>query len=179
MIKFIIGLILGVGIAVGIAYYLNNMPNQFVARVNNNNTNINASAPIVLAPGTKFKVASSEAINSVKTNTSAPKFDFYNVLPGESKPANAQPTNNSSAPSKDQQPQEYYIQAGAFTDPNLANDMKARVTLLGYEVVVDAKQDNDHVVNRILVGPFYNSKEANEALQKLKDEKIDASIVNN
>jgi ABC-type lipoprotein release transport system permease subunit len=50
MNKFIVGLILGIAIAGGLAYYLNNAPSQFVNKVTNNEGNgidSNSSSPII------------------------------------------------------------------------------------------------------------------------------------
>ncbi|MCC2625109.1 MAG: hypothetical protein K0R14_982 [Burkholderiales bacterium] len=178
MNKFIIGLILGIAIAGGLAYYLNNAPSQFVNKVTNNQSGVitpNASAPIILAPGTKYQeaesTASAKAVPDAETNASAPSYDFYDVLQGKKAASSA----TSATPAK--KLTRYYLQAGSFNSQNLANDMKARLALLGVNAKIKSKQENGKMINRIIIGPFNSEDEANETMGTLKDSGINATLV--
>lgn len=185
--KFIIGLVLGIAIAAGLAFYLNNMPNQFVKRVNNTAANMmtDASSPIVLAPGTKLQEvnnASDTVTNNQQkssgTNSSSPSYDFYNVLQGKNasdvqkKAIKAQANNNS----KPQNTNKIYVEAGVFANADAASNMAAQLTLLGYTPKVRAEQTGNNVTNQILIGPFDTTDKANDVIQDLAKEKIKAIV---
>jgi len=178
MNKFIVGLILGIVIAGGLAFYLNNMPNQFVDKVSNNQaTKVMASSnPILLAPGIKLREASktinsSSAISASSNNASAPNYDFYDILQGK------KATNNSSAAVPKPLVVKYYVQAGAFSDPNLTNDMKARLALLGFDASIKSEQDKDKIINRIVIGPLDSEIQAQGVIQQLASNEIKATLI--
>lgn len=185
--KFIIGLVLGVAIAAGLAFYLNNMPNQFVKRMSGSTPDTsNASSPIILAPGTKLqevKDASSPANtennnqNASNANASSPSYDFYNVLQGKNasdvqkKAADAQKVDNTKGNKSS-----LYVEAGAFANADAASNMAAQLTLLGYTPKIRTEQTGDKTVNQILIGPFDNQNKANDVIKDLNKEKITAVI---
>lgn len=184
MNKFIIGLVLGIAIAGGLAYYLNNAPSQFINKVVNNESggvSANASAPVVLAPSTKYQVAASNAVarqqnqaadaNASNVSASAPNYDFYDVLQGK-KSAASSPNADSAA-----KVPRFYLQAGSFSSQNLANDMKARLALLGIDARIKSKPEDGKIINRIIVGPFDSEDEANDSMAKLKDNDINATLI--
>ena len=187
--KFIIGLVLGIAIAAGLAFYLNNMPNQFVKRVNNTAVNnmTDASSPMVLAPGTKLqemKNASqipgngNNGHNASGANASSPSYDFYNVLQGKNasdvqrKAATAQVEGNK----KQKKENSIYVEAGAFANADAASNMAAQLTLLGYTPKVRTEQTGDKTINQILIGPFDNVSKANDVIKDLNKEKISTVI---
>lgn len=185
--KFIIGLVLGIAIAAGLAFYLNNMPNQFVKRANNTAANLmtDASSPIVLAPGTKLQevketsgTVTNTQQNSSGTNASSPSYDFYNVLQGKNasevqKKAITAQANNNARP---QNTNKIYVEAGVFANADAASNMAAQLTLLGYSPKVRAQQAGDKVTNQILIGPFDSTDKANDVIQDLNKEKIKAVL---
>ncbi len=181
--KFIIGLLLGIAIAGGVAYYLNKAQNPFVNKgltnvaasqpISNNNNSI-SSAPLELAPGNKMQIAPSpqpQATVSAKNNASAASYDFYDVLQGKKdiRPAASQPKAQTSA---------YYVQAGAFSDPNLANNMKAKLALLGFSAKIIASEENNAVINKVLLGPFNSSAQAQDMVSQLNDQSVNSTVIN-
>jgi cell division protein FtsN len=181
--KFIIGLVLGIAIAAGLAFYLNNMPNQFVQRVGNvANVLHTASSPMILSPGSKLQEVSSSSVstgqNPNNTNTSAPSYDFYSVLQGKNASdvqRNAgkvqqnigNQTNNQS---------KIYVAAGAFANSDAASNMAAQLTLIGYEPKIRTEQSKNQVINRILIGPFDSQNKAQDVITDLSKQNIKAVI---
>ncbi|AUR51684.1 SPOR domain-containing protein [Aquella oligotrophica] len=178
--RFIIGLLLGIAIAGGVAYYLNKAPNPFVDKgiIGNNNSQSNSSAPLMLAPGTKMQAANIQTQpianqQNEKQEASAPNYDFYDVLQGK-KDINPKP-EASAATAK---PQGYIIQVGAFSEPDLANNLKAKMALLGYSVKIRQRQENGKTINKVIMGPFESEAQAEEILDQLKQQEIDGTIIN-
>lgn len=181
--KFIIGLVLGVAIAAGLAFYLNNMPNQFVKRAGNtaSGTQITASSPMVLAPGTKLEEVkdASGAVNNEETasgiSASSPKYDFYNVLQGKNASDVQKKAVKVQDNSKINKPN-IYVEAGAFANSDAASNMAAQLTLLGYSPKIRTEQTGDKTINQILIGPFDNQSKANDVIKDLVKEKITAVL---
>ena len=120
--KFFIGLILGIVIVTGLSIYLNKAGTPFIDKVEMNVTNtpspINSSNPITLAPSVTLKEAEQ------KNNASDQNYDFYEVLPG-----NKNLSSQSSSPVA-QNAVKYYVQVGAFSNQDAANDLKAKLQAL-------------------------------------------------
>jgi hypothetical protein len=97
MNKFLIGLILGIAIAGGVAFYLNSMTNQFENKAANRESGsmITNSGPLILAPGTKLQEFREK---ESKDNASAVNYDFYDILQGK-KPADS----NQNKPKENQE----------------------------------------------------------------------------
>lgn len=192
MNKFIIGLILGIVIAGGLSYYLNNMPTKFINKVNNDQlsgiTNGNSSEPIILAPGTRLQQARSydgipqqqnPSSNTMPNNASEdndsasePSYDFYDVLQGK-KSAKVD-SNSQSQTSKIVR---NYLQVGIFDSEDLANNMKARLALMGIDSTIKSQQEKGKIINQILIGPFNNENDLNDVMARLNENNIRAELI--
>jgi len=180
-VKFFIGLLIGIGIAGAVAFYLNKAQNPFVDKgFNNGSVNLTtstpvSSAPLILAPGTKMQQASSAPTAQNKPEASTPSYDFYDVLQGK-KDINPKPTASSvpeaATPS-------FIVQAGAFSEPDLANNMKAKLALLGFSSKIKSQQINGKIINRVIIGQFTTEAEANDLIAQLKQQDINATLINN
>lgn len=180
MNKFLIGLILGIGIAGGLAFYLNSAPMQFSNKnVSNKDASgsigYGASGPITLAPGTKIQeeVPNNNIESKPAASAPTPSYDFYDVLQGK------EATKNASSPSTQQKPKvtRIFVQAGAFYDMDAANDMKARIALLGLDARIKSERDGDKMVNRVILGPLPDEDQAQQIIKRLADEQIDSALV--
>lgn len=173
MNKFLIGLILGVTIAGGVAFYLNSVPNQFENKVSNKESGnmINNAGPLILAPGTKLQEVRAE---ESKENASATNYDFYDILQGK-----RASNNNLDKPQETQgtPPPIYLVQVGEFAEESLANDMKARLTLFGVDANIKIEQVDNKPINKVIVGPFDSEDKANQLADRLSDEDISADVI--
>ena len=173
--KFFIGLILGVIVAGGLSIYLNKAQNPFIDKVEMNVTNspalIDSSSPITLAPSTSLKEADSN--NNVQSQDQNQNYDFYDVLPGK-KNLNQQ----SSAPTT-QNELKYYVQVGAFNNQESANDLKAKLALLGISTTIKSSNENNTIINRVIIGPLDNEDQANQIINQLHDQDISGIMVKN
>jgi len=119
-------------------------------------------------------ITSSPAPAQVKPATpeAAPSFDFYKVLPGDAA-GELPPSAAPAAPTP-----RYYLQAGAFQNPNDADNLKARLALLGVEAVIQTTEVTDKgLFHRVRVGPFNAIDEVNRTRSLLAQNNIPATLV--
>ena len=167
--KFFIGLVLGIAIAGGLSVYLNKTTSPFIDKVEMNVTNtpspINSSSPITLAPSVTLKEAESQ------NNSSDQNYDFYDVLPGKKNLS-----EQSSSPVS-QNAVKYYVQVGAFSNQNAANDLKAKLALLGISSTINSSNKNNNIVNRVIIGPLDSQDQANQIVSQLNEQHISNVLV--
>ena len=151
----LIGLIVGAVLAVGVALWVTGN-NPF------------KSAPAVPTP-TKPMDAPPAAPVAPET---APSFDFYKVLPGDA-PGELPSTPNAAADTP-----LYYLQAGAFQNPQDADNLKAQLALLGLEAVIQTSDLGDKgVFHRVRVGPIRAMDEVDRTRSLLTQNNIPATLV--
>lgn len=167
MVGILIGLLLGLGIAVGVAVYLNKVPSPFVERTK-------PADPAAKAPGT---VLSSRTPSEPAADK--PRFDFYTILPGTDDAAKAKerPDAPERAPSK-AVAESFYLQAGAFHSEADADNLRARMALLGVEAAIQTTATTDKgTLHRVRVGPFTRVEDVTRIRDTLKQNGIDTTLI--
>ena len=168
------GLVLGLAIALGVAFYLNRTPIPFVAN-KAKDTAKDAKAPTIAGMPQ----------GSAATGTAEkPKFDFYKILPGTEEPvsdkelkARAAAQASAKASQQDASKDVYFIQAGSFQNPADADNQKARLAILGFESSVEpATLPDKGTWYRVRMGPYRKVEEINKVRQLLAQNNIDASL---
>jgi cell division protein FtsN len=110
-----------------------------------------------------------------------PKFDFYNLLPEmevvvPDEDIKGQPTQEGVK--QVEQPGTYLLQAGSFRNRKQAEQLRARLALLGLETSVQTVSvDNRQTWHRVRVGPFSNLQELNRARALLQKNGVDAILI--
>jgi len=170
------GLVLGLAIALGIAFYLNRTPIPFAAN------KAKDTAKDVKAPA----IAGMPQGTAATGTPEKPKFDFYKILPGTEEPVTekelrARAAAASGASSKggqqDASKDVYFIQAGSFQNPADADNQKARLAILGFESSVEpATLPDKGTWYRVRMGPYRKVEEINRVRQLLAQNNIDASL---
>lgn len=95
-----------------------------------------------------------------------PQFDFYKLLPEGENAAAPKPTGEDARAAAAHQ--RFYLQAGAFEDPSEADNVKARLALMGVEASVSrAELDGKGTVHRVRIGPFDDEKRLDEVRQEM------------
>ena len=167
-IGILIGLVLGLGIALGVAWYINKMPNPFQPK----------------APPAKAESAKSTLTESTKSTDkngknadSKPRFDFYKILPGDEEPATDQQLRDAkTAPSAAKE--SFYLQAGAFQNAPDADNLKARLALLGVQASIQTTTLPDRGVwHRVRLGPYGSVEELNRTRDTLKNNGVDTTLI--
>ena len=179
----LVGMVIGVGMAAGLAWYIMKSPSPFVQ-----NEPVIAKPPADIAKpvapaGTALPNASSAASGVVDGK---PRFEFYKVLTDKQdtsvaapakpadKPQPAKPQAADSKPVASNEP--YFLQAGSFSNADDAEKLKARLALLGIEASTQTATIPDKGVwHRVRMGPYKNSDEMNRARNLLKQNGMDAT----
>lgn len=100
-------------------------------------------------------------------NKDKTRFDFYTILPGsESKVTEEEQTKIKEQPPVVQEA--YFLQAGAFQTETEADNMKAKLALLGFEAVVQtATIPEKGVWHRVRVGPLKDAEQISKTKAEL------------
>lgn len=152
---FALGLIAGLALAVTVALLVTKN-NPFVSGPDQ------AAAPPTPQPANQAGPAA------------APTYDFYKSLPAspDTAPANPEPAQRPAAA------QQFWLQAGAFQHPEEADNMKAKLALLGVEASIETAQIPDKgTLYRVRVGPLNGPEELEATRKRLTDNSIPADPV--
>ena len=169
LVGILIGLVLGLGIALGVAWYINRMPSPFLARTAPPAKPAGQTpAPAEPTPGTGSRAGAPEG---------KPRFDFYKILPGE-QPATDQQLQQAQKATAAGEREMFFLQAGAFQNAPDADNLKARLALLGIEATIQtATLPDKGVWHRVRVGPYASVDELNRARETLKQNGFDTALV--
>ncbi len=169
--KFIFGVLLGVIIAIGLVLYLNNNPTKFVNKfINVNNDNINN--PISLQPSMAIEAIHNK--ESVVNNLAeSGDYDFYKIL--EHKNTDERINTNENKIVKN-----YYFNIGPFSNQEKANDMAARLALIGYEArIITESSEYQGIGYNVIIGPYVNKNDVVSIQNSLKNNAINGKIISN
>jgi cell division protein FtsN len=160
-----IGLILGLGIAVGVAWYMNKTPIPF----------LNKSKPPEKAAAENGK-APAKPDEKTTQQAEKPRFDFYKILPGAEEPVTEQQIKQAAKPGAPAE--NFLLQAGSFQNPADADNLKARLALLGVEAAVEpVNLAEKGMWYRVRVGPYNKVDEINRLRQTLAQNGIEVTLV--
>jgi cell division protein FtsN len=162
----LIGLVLGLALALGVAWYINKMPSPFA-----NRSNAPAKSETKGLPSTTARV-------DEKAGESKPRFDFYKILPGDEAPGADKQRKDvqtgSTAPAREA----FYLQAGAFQNAPDADNVKARLALLGVEASIETSAVPDKgVLHRVRIGPYTSVEDVNRTRDTLKQNGVQTTLV--
>ena len=199
-----IGLVLGLGLAAGVAYYL-----------------MRAGSPFPVTGSNRDARDAPKTARADKADPAAdkPRFDFYKILPGAEEPkvplqdAKKAPdrvvadqakerTSDKSAPKAAEKPadkaankaaekvasvetpvapkagEKFWLQAGSFTTEADAENLKARLALSGWQANVQSGTLPDKGVRyRVRLGPYDNTDELNRMRNDLARNGFDVAVI--
>lgn len=168
LLGILVGLLLGLGIALGAAWYINKMPSPFLR-----------SAPAVKneTPKTTVPEAPKGEDKTASVPDAKPRFDFYKILPGSEEPATDQQLKEAQKQSTAAK-EAFFLQAGAFHTASDADNLKARLALLGIEASIQATTLPDKGVwHRVRIGPYTKVEELNRARDTLKQSGVETTLI--
>ena len=168
LLGIFIGLVLGLAIATAAAIYVTNAPVPFVNKTQQQRAT---------TPQADQKLADAAKAGAAEK----PKFDFYKILPGQEEPVTDRDLKSAAAKQAEKPgaPRDlYFVQAGAFQNPADADNLKARLALMGLQASVEpANLPDKGTWYRVRLGPYTKVDELNKVRQALAQNGIDANLV--
>ncbi|HEX7640464.1 MAG TPA: SPOR domain-containing protein, partial [Burkholderiaceae bacterium] len=90
-------------------------------------------------------------------------------------PRTAAATATPLAPGVD--PFIYYVQVGAYSKPEDAEQQRAKLALAGFQATVSDRDQNGRTVHRVRLGPFDRREDAEAQVERAKAIDPEASLV--
>jgi len=160
-----IGLILGLGIAVGVAWYMNKTPIPFLTKAKPPEKTATEPGKTIVKPDEK-----------TTQQAEKPRFEFYKILPGAEEPVTEKQIKQAAKPGAPAE--NFLLQAGSFQNPADADNLKARLALIGVEAGVEPIDlPEKGTWYRVRIGPYTRVEEINRVRQTLAQNGIEASLV--
>lgn len=169
------GILIGLGVAVGLMFkgYLPEFKQQTPA--------VDSAA----------EESAGAALLDDDTESAAPKkprYDFFTVLPemevvvpeqelqrkAKHKP---EPVPESTVANVPESGAGYILQVGSFRSANEAEQMKARLAMMGSTATIQTVTVNGDTWHRVRIGPFKGARKAEEMRRMLSDNNIDTMVV--
>ena len=166
----LVGLLIGVGISVGVAILVKGGESPFVDKRPSTDNVVNEETNTNVLPKNADAVPGNEK----------PRFDFYTILPGSESPVSEKEIQQKQdAPAEANKGNEnYFLQVGAFQTESEADNMKAKLALLGMEAVIQTANIPDKGVwHRVRVGPFVDLNQIDKARGELTRNGFSADLI--
>ncbi len=195
----VVGLLIGLALALGVALYITKAPVPFIDKVPQRtaeqdnaeaarNRNWDPNAALGGATAQRAASAAQAASGVVAPAPAAPASaprptrDPAAILAGQSPAAPTAPAARpaptpASATAAAVEPFVFFVQAGAFTRSEDAEQQKARLAMGGWTAKVSEREQAGRTVYRVRIGPYGTRAEADAQQQKLVDQGLEAQIV--
>ena len=133
------------------------------------------AAPVLPTPADNGKVTAPGATPAVNAHVETPKStrDAAAILNGQGGEA-PDATKTASAGAD---PFIYYVQVGAYSKAEDAEQQRARLAMAGLRATVSEREQNGRTVHRVRLGPFDRKDEADAQTDRAKTIDPDASLV--
>jgi hypothetical protein len=166
----LIGLLLGVGLSVWLTMYLKGGDSPFSEKKANRPISEKMAEDKISEESVLPKEESLEDETKPENN-----FDFYTILPEtESTVTEKEVKESALTVTKDN----YFLQVGAFQNEADADNMKAKLALLGFEAVVQtATIPEKGIWHRVRVGPLNNIEKINKIRGELTTNGFNTDLI--
>lgn len=176
LIGLVLGIFVGVLISFGVVWYLNKTPLPFTEKMAKPETANGGREPVAL-PGKPGDKPASDRAGGER------KFDFYDILEGKKPPIpGVAPAAELPAVKTEPAPAvaggNLYLQVGAFQHKSDADNLRARLAMLGFEAgVLQVEIPGKGGVHRVRIGPFGSMEELNRMRAQLSEQGIQTTLV--
>ena len=176
-IGILIGLVLGLTIALGVAWYINKLPNPFREKPQAPATpvppKVETPAPPAI-PAVAKSEPSKEPAESLKAKDAVADKDKKAQEP----PAKGDAAEKASEKSTPAGKETFFLQTGSFQNAPDADSLKARLALLGIEAAIQTRAlPEKGVWHRVRVGPYADVEELNRVRGVLTQNGIETALV--
>lgn len=176
LLGLFIGYALGLLSAIGMWMVINNAPSPFISQDKLADSAAARSAANQTGQTQKSAQVSGTEDKSTKAADGKPRFEFYKILPGAEEPVTEQQFKQAAQrpPSSDK----YFLQAGSFQNADDADNLKAKLAMLGVEAYVQAADLSEKGVwHRVRVGPFTEIGDINRVRASLQQNGVQSSLI--
>jgi cell division protein FtsN len=186
LIGLVVGLLVGLAAALAVALYVTKAPNPFVNKVpartptqdaaeaeKNRNWDPNSAlAGKNPAPGASGVVG--DPVAPTRPTLVAPAvIDVPRPAVGATAPKASQAVASTLAAGAFT----YFVQAGAYSRSEDAEQQRAKLAMLGVESRLTEREQGGKMVYRVRVGPFERREDAENAKERLGDSGVDSALV--
>lgn len=201
VIGLIVGLLVGLALALGVALYVTKVPIPFVNKVpqrtaeqdaaeieKNKNWDPNsplhgknparpnvapAVAPTLPPPDPGASAVAGDTAPARPASAPAARRDAAAILADKAAVKQAPP----GAPGATADPFSYFVQAGAYSRAEDAEQQRARLAMMGFEARLSEREQAGRTVYRVRLGPFERKDDADSTRDRLTGAGFDASMV--
>jgi cell division protein FtsN len=178
-IGLVAGLLIGLVLALGVALYITKAPVPFINKVPQRtaeqdsaeaerNRNWDPNAPLAgKPPAARAASAAAPAAEQAPGPAKGGARDPGAILAGGAA-ASAVPAPDAFV---------YFVQAGAYTRTEDAEQQRARLALLGQAARITEREQAGRTVYRVRIGPFPARDEADALQTRLVEQNVEAQIV--
>lgn len=199
VIGLIVGLLLGLAIALGVAMYVAKVPVPFVDKVPQRNAqqdaaeaeknkNWDPNSPLYgknpAKPHPVAQSASGEVVEGDAAGAPATTASATNPAAAAKEPAKeaakdpaAILADKPAVAASGVDPFVYFVQAGAFSHAEEAEQQRAKLAMMGLEARVSEREQAGRTVYRVRLGPFDQRTQADEAKAKLSSSGVESALV--
>lgn len=169
-----IWLLTGLLIGLGLAYYL--WSKGYIPQPGAESTGSVESAP-------QSSPADDEEVAPVSGDPPKSRYDFFTVLPEMEVVVPEQELARKSQPAEAaEQPSDtgsYVLQVGSFREQSDAEQLKARLALLGVSAKIQSVTVNNATWHRVRVGPVSGARQADSMRNQLANNGIESLVMKN
>ena len=184
-IGLVVGLLIGLALALGVALYITKAPVPFVNKVPQRtaeqdnaeaerNKNWDPNAPLAGKPGARPVAPAAASAAAPAATPALPAAPATATKPGRDPAAILSGAPSTAATAE---PFVYFVQVGAFTRSEDAEQQRARIAMLGYEAKVTEREQSGRTVFRVRAGPYESRDAADGAQVRLQEAGVEARLV--
>lgn len=123
-----------------------------------------------------------DELESIEKKPERPQYDFFTVLPEmevvvPEDELNVRSQPDGRSPAEGNGARQYLLQVGSFRQLSDADEMKARLALLGIVAQIQEVKVNDATWHRVRVGPVEGARAADEIRGQLTEHGIDSLVM--
>ena len=170
-----LGYVLGLVSAIGVWMYIHQAPSPFIQ-------NEKPEVSTKIKPSKNGDIALKEMLildnsqSQTKDLDEKTRFEFYEILPG-----NEEPVTEIELQKAAEQPllkDKYYLQVGSFKDTEDAENLKAKIAMLGMEAYIQSADLSEKGMwHRVRVGPFTKIDAIKKTRSSLLQSGIKANLI--
>jgi cell division protein FtsN len=170
-----LGYVLGLVSAIGVWMYIHQAPSPFIQ-------NEKPEVSTKIKPSKNGDIALKEMLildnsqSQTKDLDEKTRFEFYEILPG-----NEEPVTEIELQKAAEQPllkDKYYLQVGSFKDTGDAENLKAKIAMLGMEAYIQSADLSEKGMwHRVRVGPFTKIDAIKKTRSSLLQSGIKANLI--